>query len=433
MTTSKPAVDRFPKRLFTVCAVFLALSYGVVAGMWQWFPYGLFASALQGYDELRGADGSGRNWYYKDVRQPAPPPIANTGRAMAGLNLVTEIEADALAVKVMDLDGKVLHRWALDWFALWPDAAHVPERLRPRSRPGTHVNGAALLPGGDLVFNFEHLGLLRVDRQGAVVWRLPYQTHHSVHRAADGNLWVCGQKERTEPMAACPNLVPPFVEDTVLVVTPDGKIAREWSVLELLAANGRQGLLCLANRDDFSTAVSGDVTHLNHVEPFPAGQPGAFFQPGDVLVSLRNIHTVFVFDSKTGAIKFDCTGWFVRQHDPHFVDGNTFSVFDNQTAAGPGGRPQSRIVLVSAPERSARTYFEGSVDQPFSTPILGRHQWLPNGNLLVTDSCAGRAFELNRNREVVWWYVNYTGDGTVGAVQQVERFPFGYAGWNRRP
>jgi hypothetical protein len=430
MSTTKPTAERLLRRVFAVSAVFLALCYGVLAGMWQWFPYSLFQSAVQGFAELRGV-GSDRTWYYKDVRK-GPPPIGHTGRAQAGLNLVTEILADALSVKVMDLDGNVLHRWTLDWFLLWPDAAHVPERLRPQSKPGTHVNGAALLPNGDLVFNFEHLGLLRVDRQGAVVWRLPYQTHHSVHRAADGKLWVCGQKERSEPMPACPNLVPPFVEDTVLVVTPDGKVEAEWSILDLLVRNGRQGLLGLANRDDFSTAVSGDVTHLNHVEPFPAGAQGAFFQPGDVLVSLRNVNTVFVFDRATGAIKFDCTGWFVRQHDPHFVDGNTFSVFDNNTVAGPGGALPSRIVLVSARDRSVRPYFVGSREQPFSTPILGRHQWLPNGNLLVTDSCSGRAFELDRNREVVWWYVNYVGEGTVGAVQQVERFPFGYGGWNRR-
>ncbi|MFO1078097.1 MAG: arylsulfotransferase family protein [Planctomycetota bacterium] len=327
----------------------------------------------------------------------------------------------------MDLDGKVLQRWSIDWFALWPDATHVPARLLPQARPGTHVNGAALMDDGDLVFNFEHLGLVRLHKDCSVVWRLPYQTHHSVHRGDDGNLWVCGQKERQAPLPGFANLEPPFVEDTILVVTPAGRIVREWSVPQLLQQNGRQGLLCLASQDTFSTAVSGDVTHLNHVEPFPAAMPGGFFGAGDVLVSLRNVNTVFVFDGRTDAIKFVSTGQFVRQHDPHFVDGQTISVFDNNTVGGAEDRPQSRIALLDAPSGRVTTWFGGTAQNPFFTPILGRHQWLANGDLLITDACAGRAFELDRNHQIVWWYINYVDDGLVGAIEQVERLPAGVA------
>ncbi len=422
--SAKSVRDRIAFLVFVGSAVFLALGYGVLAGMWKLWPYGIVASAVEGYDGLRADAGpTATTWYYKRLARRGLPPIGNTGRAQPGVNLVTEIQGDALAVEVMDLDGHVLHRWAIDWFRIWPDAQHVPDRLRPRSQPGTHVDGATLLDDGDLVFNFEHLGLVRLDRSGGVVWRLPYQTHHSVHRADDGNLWVCGQKERLERVPEFPNLEPPFVEDTVLVVAPDGRIVREWSVPGLLHANGRHGLLSLASQDNFSTAVSGDVTHLNHVEPFPARLQSGFFGAGDVLVSLRNVNTVFVFDSGNDRIQWISTGLFVRQHDPHFVDGNTISVFDNNNVPAAGQPPQSRIVLVSAPDQTVTTYFAGTPERPFFTPILGRHQWLANGHLLVTDSCSGRAFELDRNRELVWWYVNYVEDDVVGAIQQVERIP----------
>ena len=39
-----------------------------------------------------------------------------------------------------------------------------------------------LLDTGDLIFNYENLGLVRVDVCGNVVWRLPYRTHHSIWR-----------------------------------------------------------------------------------------------------------------------------------------------------------------------------------------------------------------------------------------------------------
>ena len=35
--------------------------------------------------------------------------------------------------------------------------------------------------------------------------------------------------------------MPPFVEDTILIVTPEGKIVREWSVGELLRKNDLAG------------------------------------------------------------------------------------------------------------------------------------------------------------------------------------------------
>lgn len=430
--------DRAARWVFWGCSVLLALGYGVIAGMFRLFPWSIFDSALRGAAQLAdGADGTAAHWYYKQVKQPGPPPIQNPGGAQPGINLVTEIERDCLEVKVMDLAGECLHRWVIDWFELWPDASHVPERLQPRSQPGTHVDGAALLDDGELVFNFEHLGLVRLRKDGTVAWRLPYQTHHSVVRGDDGNLWVCGQKERLQALAGFPNLVPPFVEDTVLVVTTAGAIVREWSILELLRANGRDGLLYLNHTDNFSAAVSGDVTHLNHVEPFPAAMPAGFFAPGDVLVSLRNPNTVFVFDSRNDRIKFCCTGLFVRQHDPHFVDGSTISVLDNHstfdTRGAAGGTTsaatsqQSRIVLVSAPTQAVSTYFSGTPATPFFTPILGRHQWLPNRHLLITDSCGGRAFELDHNRQVVWWYINYVEPGVVGAVEQVQRLPVAYA------
>lgn len=420
----KSTHDRIAWHLFVVSAVFLALSYGVIAGMLQLFPYGLYASALRGFEQLdaRSADTT---WYYRRGKKPCPPAIANHGRAQPGVNLVTEILADALSVKVMDLDGKTLHRWTIDWFALWPDAQHVPARLMPQTRPGTHVDGAALLDDGSLVFNFEHLGLVRLDVDGKVRWRLPYQTHHSVCRGGDGNLWVCGQKEHEEPAAEFPSLVPPFVEDTLLVVTPDGAIVKEWSVPRLLQQNGRQGLLYLSSLDEFSTAVSGDLTHLNRVEPFPAGMRAGVFGPGDVLVSLRNVNTVFVFDGRSDRIKFISTGLFVRQHDPHFVDGDTISVFDNNNV---GSAAQSRILLLKAPEQSVQVFFEGTPAHPFFSRILGRHQWLANGNLLITDSCAGRAFEIDRDRQVVWWYLNYVDEAVTGAIEQVERIPLAAAG-----
>ena len=64
---------------------------------------------------------------------------------------------------------------------------------------------------------------------------------------------------------------------------------------------------------------------------------------------------------------------------------------------------------------------------------MGNHQWLPNGNVLITESWQGRAFEVNPRGEIVWEYVNYVDDGVVGRITSVYRLPPEYARLFVRP
>jgi hypothetical protein len=425
--TRKCTTGRVPLFLFVASAICLVFSYGVVVGRYHIFPYKVLAYAEDGFGELRAMITKEPPWYHKRVMDRDPAFLRDTGQGYKGLYLVARVTSGReLVAEIMDIDGQKLHVWHIDWFKIWPDAGHVPEQELPRARPGTHIHGAVLMENGDLVFNFEHLGLVRLDRRGEVVWRLPYQTHHTVHRHDDGNLWVCGQKYYSEPDARFPNRNPPFYEYTLLEVTPDGGIVEEWSVDDLLHENGLAGLFYLGNVSDWFRQADGDLLHLNDVEPFPATMEGDFITQGDILVSLRNINTVFVFNRHSRKVKFITTGWFVGQHDPDFIDGNRFSVFDNNNIAHEGHGQQSRIVIVSARDNTSEVFFEGNLKAPFYTDTLGKHQWLQNGNLLITESRQGRAFEINRRGEVVWEYVNYVDRGVVGLVEEVQRLPLEY-------
>ena len=418
---------------FTATALFI-FGLGIVVAKKEIFPYTVLVRAKEGYKELRMQmlrfeDLSSKSNDelppdYRRLDEPYPEPVRNTNQAYPGLNLVTSV-ADKLelSAKIVDMDGREVHAWNVDWFRVWPDADHLPNERTPKSKPGAAVHGAVILENGDLVFNYSKLGLVRLDRDGNVVWRLPYLTHHSIEVDENGNLWVSSQKYHKEGDERFPNRIPPFYEETILEITPEGRVVEEWSVDELLSENGQEGLLNLGSLDNYSTQIHGDTLHLNDVEPFPATMKEDFFGQGDVLVSLRNINTVFVFNRYSRKIKFICTGWFVRQHDPDFIDGNSFSVFDNNFIAPEAHGQQSRIVIVWARDKTSRVFFEGSPGKPFYTDIGGKHQWLPNGNLLITESHMGRAFEINQAGEIVWEYINYVDEGIVGTVYQVQRLP----------
>ena len=103
-------------------------------------------------------------------------------------------------------------------------------------------------------------------------------------------------------------------------------------------------------------------------------------------------------------------------------------MFDNNVTGPDKSNPQSRITIVSAPDQKVTTYFEGTPERPFYSIMMGKHQWLPNGNLLIVESCEGRAFEVNLEGEIVWEYHNYVDEGTVGLIDALDRLPFDYPG-----
>ena len=425
---NESAVERFSLIVFLISVLFIAFSYGFVAARFRIFPYQFYQQASEGVDKLLEDTGIRLPLYYKRLESPYPEAIYNTDRANKGLRLVTKMAANrTLSAEIIDLDGNKLHEWNVDWFRIWPNPQHLPDSLIPKSKPGTKIHGAVVMENGDLVFNFEERGLVRLNLEGEVVWRLPYITHHSLHLHDDGNFWVSGQKRHFEPDPRFPNRKPPFIEYTILEVSPEGKILSEYSIPDILNKNGYSGLLSLGTIENRSTDIKGDVLHANDVEPFPLTLEEGFFNRGDVMVSARNINTVFVFNKDSEEIKFMAAGLFVRQHDPDFIDGNTFSVFDNNNIAPESAGPQSRILTVSAIDnKTTEVFFEGTSETPFFTNIGGKHQWLPNGNLLITSFSDGRGFEVNREGEIVWEYYNYVDSGMVGVVSEVQHLPLEY-------
>jgi hypothetical protein len=418
--------DRIARVVSAASALALAFCLGAVVIQYRIFPYRyleLVRTSLEGVLDTTSADDT---WFRNPPREISDNPVLRQGAA-SGVNLVTYLSGDRRPeIKLMTMTGKTVQKWDADWFRVWPEPEHLAERELPRQRPGTHIHGAVLLQDGSVVYNYTSLGMVRLDVCGNVMWRLPYRTHHSVFLGDDGNLWVPGQKRHESSDTRYPNLKPPFYEETLLRVSQQGQVLEEVSLFDLLRSNGLQSFLYLSTASSFSTEVSGDFMHANDIEPFSATMTPGFFVPGDVVVSMRNANAVFVFNMNDRKVKFLSSGLFTRQHDPDFVDGNTISVFDNNNIAPEGSGHNSRIVMVSAPSNQITVYYEGSKQDPFYTDVMGKHQWLPGGNLLVNEPRSGRAFELDPEKRIVWEYVNLVEGGLVGLMEQVSRLPAEY-------
>lgn len=411
--------DLIAKALLVYALVLSGFVYGYAVREYGIFPSAHIRNAMASF---QGLVPDLHTLLYTETAFTRSLPTHIPERTSPGLNLVTEIDAEeTIAARIMDMEGRVVHAWNVDWFDIWPDSSHILEELTPKSQPGTHIHGAVVLEDGDLVYNYDNLGLVRLDMCGDVVWRLPYLTHHSIHLDDDGVMWVSGLIRHLEMDDRFPNHGPRFVEPTLLAVSQDGQILEEISVLTALRENDLNGLLYMSTKDNRDTRVRADTLHLNDVEPFPGAMTPGMFGPGDLLVSLRNIHTVLVLNKDSGKINHVWTGPFVRQHDPDFIDGDTISVLDNNNIGPEQIGHQSRILIFAKDSSGARVYYEGNAERAFYTDIMGKHQWLPNGNLLITEAMKGRAFEIDPAGEIVWEYVNLVGDGTAGLLEEVQR------------
>jgi hypothetical protein len=280
------------------------------------------------------------------------------------------------------------------------------------------------MPNGDIVFNFENLGLVRLNWKGEVIFKCAYPTHHSVYEDEFGVFWVPGQIYHQQPLVDFPHFKVPFKDDTIVSISSSGERLSEISVMQLLKKNGYEGLLYMSTTSSRGPMVTGDIFHLNDVEVFPTTLLEGVFKHGDVMISLRNINTILVYNPSDLKIRFIMVGQFVRQHDPDFIDGNTISVFDNHHVGPKSFGHQSKIKLVSAVDHSVTSYFTDEDDVPFYTNIMGKHQWLENGNLLVLESRNGRVFEVSPEKQIVWQYNNLIPNTSlVALLQGAQRLP----------
>ena len=418
---------QIPKILFIFSLCALVFSYGFITSYKKWFPYSLVKEAVLYIQEINSEPES--RWYYTKTNYTTKIPVYDESSAYNGLSLVTSmLEEDKLSVRVIDMEGQTIHEWDIDWFVLWPDATHIPESDPdyPISQPGTNINGTLLLENGDIIFNFANLGLIRLDICGNVVWRLAYRTHHILYLDEFGILWVPGMIRHLEPLPGFPNHTPPFIEFTVLKVSLDGEVLNEISVLDVLKENDLLGLLNLSSQGGRIVNVTGDTLHLNDVETFPSNLEEGVFKAGDIMISLRNINTVLIFREEDLKVTYVSTGTFVRQHDPDFIDGNTISVFDNYNIAPRDYGHNSKIQIMSFADGEHYTYYSGNEEHPFYTSVMGTHEWLPNGNLLITESIKGRVFEIDLQGNIVWEFINLAGDGYAGLVSDLHRLPVLY-------
>lgn len=411
---------------------FLALLYGLAAQRFELFPYALIEPAFVEVDKLTRKKKNITPHYLQPVRYDwHGTRAANAAAMQPGVTLLTSFWEDTnwrAALKLIGDDGSVLHTWDADAERLLPESAAIMSWAKP------YVHGSYLFPNGDVVFNLEFQGLFRLDACGELVWRLPDISHHSVDRDDDGNFWVPGSVTREvdnkQDMAylkpfigLAPRKNAPVIEDRIYKVSPDGELLEDISMLEVLYLNGLQRYIRKISRHR-----TGDILHMNDIEVLDSAMARAFpmFSAGDLLVSLRHLHMVLVFDPESGQVKWYETDNWIEQHDPDFNPDGTITVYDNNQDYGNkmgnmlGG---SRLVKFDPDKKKSSIQYPQGDDQWFYSQRGGKWQLLDNGNMLITEPWGGKVFETNPDGETIWEWVNKPDkDNRVAEVMEGTRY-----------
>lgn len=326
-------------------------------------------------------------------------------------------------ISLIDMNGRVVNTWELD------------------NSVNTHGTGRVhLLEDGHILVQRGGMtatdgSIDEYDWDSRLVWRyipegkIPHERlmgpHHDVWRKANGNtLVICREpvpeeylKEVREPTWQNRTIC----GDTILEVDREGKVVWEWNSHGHLDINHYRILASPNWQAGPYNSTVVDWTHVNTVRDIPENpwydQGDERFRPGNVMISPRQLDTVYIIDRRTKEIVWEYSGDYFGglsgQHEPYMIPkglpgaGNVM-IFDN--GASPwrdlGHAGKSYVLEVNPMTRElVWVYDKGLV---FHSTYTSSAQRLWNGNTLICESAARRVFEVTPEGETLWEHVART-------------------------
>ncbi len=350
---------------------------------------------------------------YKRAEHSKTVTIYDREKTFNGLNFY--VSGHAPEAILMDMQGAVIHKWKYQHKSSSDDEPgselqRIGTDFMVRS-PSVEADAskqsnfdffkrAALFENGDILAIHLTFGLLKLDKESNLLWRFDADCHHDFHIDENGSIHVLTREIRTVPGFFDQK---PFIDEFITILTPQGKEIKKLSLFDCFKNSSFSSLLQKISEDDFirkwKTRLGIEIFHANAVEVFEKGwgKESSPFQDGNALVSLRLPSVIAVIDLNEEKAVWMMSDMFEFQHDPTLLENGNILLFDNL-----GGKNGSRILEFDPYTQKIRWSYAGSPEHPFFSKYCGTSRRLPGDNTLITDSLNGRAFEVTRDKEIVW-------------------------------
>ncbi len=289
--------------------------------------------------------------------------------------------------------GEKLHTWDLSYLPLDSDGP-----LNGIDSP----HAFKMLPDGSVIVSFDSGDVMaKVDQCSEPVWTKQGVFHHSIEKGLNNTYWAW----RGENTAyAHYNYLTNFDPKT-------GETIAEIGLIEDLVTAPNTSANIFSVRGDYKfkkfdktplNKLKYDLFHPNDIDILQPELADKFpdFEAGDLLLSFRRNHLVAVVDPTSYEIKWARNGPWKFQHDPDFTEDGMISVYSNNSGYG-----RSEIIKIDPTTNEIRNELADG-DLFFYAGAQGKHQYLPNGNLLIIIPDEGRAVQVTANGDKVFEHNN---------------------------
>jgi hypothetical protein len=315
--------------------------------------------------------------------------IHDPNLAYSGYNFYTSGHAPEAIL--MDMQGKQLYKWS------YKERSHERE-IRYWFRR------AYLYPDGAVLAILDRDFLVKLDKDSELIWSYGEDfsdeggCHHDLEVNKDGSIYVLTREKKSYPEI---DESQPIWDEFVTILDSNGNLTRKVSILKAFANSSYASLL--DRRLQSTNGNPADILHSNTVEILDGrlSHQSAVFKEGNVLISAKNLDTIAVLDMNLERVMWALTGMWTMQHQPTVLENRNLLLFDNTGHFG-----FSKVIEFNPFTQTVVWAYGGDQNNQFFSDVMGSNLRLPNGNTLITESTAGRAFEVTQELEIVWEFIN---------------------------
>ena len=324
----------------------------------------------------------------------------------------------SVTVKLIRIaDGKVIWEWVPNWSSI---LAQISDEISVA--PKGHINRykayhPIILQNGDLIFNTFN-SLVRLKKCGGnPQWTLTNSYHHSNELSADQkSVWV--NSTATDYFSFHPWIKNNLSDDSIANVTLNGTLLSNNSFSEILISNGLAALMLGTSGLQFNK----DPIHLNQI--VEAAQDSRHWKRGDLLISARNLSTLFIYRPSTKKIVWHKQGPWMNQHSVAFLDTSKIYVLNNNVYSA---NPSSKPFLNDDEINGVMVYDfdDDTITEPFKQSLAdirpktvteGRAQILWDGGLFFEETNNGRIFRINKDGKLLWSFIKDYNEENIAAI-----------------
>jgi hypothetical protein len=328
-----------------------------------------------GYIDYAYDDGD----YIQSARVIVPEP----GRVFEGYNLFTLLRSDTTYLE--DLEGNIIHTWKM---------------------PNLSKQYAVL--GEDLslyVVQLPNNNLVKLDWDSNVIWEVDGVFHHDIHVNQKGRVITLDTVEREFMKGDEKHTIQ---DNRIVFISSDGIVERTISLFDIL-------------RDEIRLGGGRDPMHANTIDVIDRDL--GYAKEGDLLTCIRHMNRIVIIEPENGTVRWMWgEGILQIPHMPTVLPDGNILVFDN----GYPSRNHSRLLTVNPRNKEIVWTYYAQPKESFYTLAMGGAQALPNGNILITESNKGKAFEITKQGDIVWEYYSPREDeGKRKPIYRMTRIPKG--------